>query len=122
MPVSTLLQHAYHGTDSAALLPGRMRNRLWCAFSALGWTESRFGIDFLVVFFSIVIVSVIIVSLSMRRHLSCRATTSSSLLPVATAILSCGDGDLIVNSHTLPGSKRSRCKLPGRTSQETTPG
>ncbi len=32
MPVSTLLQHAYHGADSAALLPGRMRNRLWCLF------------------------------------------------------------------------------------------
>jgi hypothetical protein len=44
-------------------------------FSALGWAESRFGIDFLVVFFSIVIVSIIIVSfdapppLSLRRHL-----------------------------------------------------
>ncbi len=33
------------------------------AFSALGWAESRFGIDFLVVFSSIVIVSVIIISL-----------------------------------------------------------
>jgi hypothetical protein len=33
------------------------------AFSALGWVESRFGIYFLVAYFSIVIVSVIIVSL-----------------------------------------------------------
>ncbi len=45
------------------------------AFSALGWAESRFGIDFLAGFFSIVIVSVIVVSLdappslSSRRHL-----------------------------------------------------
>jgi hypothetical protein len=30
MPVSTLLQHAYHGTDSPALLPGSMRNRFPC--------------------------------------------------------------------------------------------
>jgi len=50
-------------------------------FSALGWAESRFGIDCLVVFFSIVIVivSIIIVSLdaplplSLHRHLYCRA-------------------------------------------------
>jgi hypothetical protein len=48
-------------------------------FSALGWAESRFGIDCLVVFFSIVIVSIIIVSLdaplplSLRRHLCHRA-------------------------------------------------
>jgi len=44
-------------------------------FSCLGWAESRFGIDCLVVFFSIVIVSIIIVSLDAplpllsRRHL-----------------------------------------------------
>jgi len=48
-------------------------------FSALGWVESRFGIECLVVFFSIVIVSIIIVSLdaplplSPRRHLYRRA-------------------------------------------------
>ena len=48
-------------------------------FSALGWAESRFGIDFLAGFFSIVIVSVIVVSLdappslSSRRHLYRRA-------------------------------------------------
>jgi hypothetical protein len=34
------------------------------AFSALGWAESRFGIDFLVVIFSIVIVFVIVVSIT----------------------------------------------------------
>ena len=45
------------------------------AFSALGWAENRFGIDCLVVYFSIVIVS-ITSSLSMRRRLSCRAATS----------------------------------------------
>jgi hypothetical protein len=28
--VSTLIQNAYPGADSAALLPGCMRNRLWC--------------------------------------------------------------------------------------------
>jgi hypothetical protein len=45
------------------------------AFSALGWAESRFGIDLLVVFFSIIIVSIIIISLdappplSSHRHL-----------------------------------------------------
>jgi hypothetical protein len=33
------------------------------AFSALGWTESRFGIDFLAVIFSNVVVSVIVVSI-----------------------------------------------------------
>jgi hypothetical protein len=52
------------------------------AFSALGWAESRFGIDFLVFFFFIVIVSVIIVSLnaplplSSRRHLYLCANAS----------------------------------------------
>ena len=66
MPVSTLLQHAYHGTNSAALLPGCMRNRLWCLFCS----ESRFGINFLVVFFSIGIVSIIIVSLDVPPPLS----------------------------------------------------
>jgi hypothetical protein len=40
------------------------------AFSALGWAESRFGINFLVVFFSFVIVSVIIVSLDAPPPLS----------------------------------------------------
>jgi hypothetical protein len=49
------------------------------ALSALGWAESRFGIDFLVVFFSIIIISVIIISLDVpppllsRRHLYCHA-------------------------------------------------
>jgi hypothetical protein len=33
------------------------------AFSALGWAESRFGIDFLVVIFFIVVVSIIVVSI-----------------------------------------------------------
>jgi hypothetical protein len=33
------------------------------AFSALGWAESRFGIDFLVIIFFFVIVSVIVVSI-----------------------------------------------------------
>ncbi len=45
------------------------------AFSALGWAESRFGIDCLVIYFSIVIVSVTS-SLSMRCRLSHRAVTS----------------------------------------------
>jgi hypothetical protein len=40
------------------------------AFSALGWAESRFGIDFVVVFSSIVIVSIIIVSLDVPLPLS----------------------------------------------------
>jgi len=40
------------------------------AFSALGWAKSRFGIDFLVVFFSIVIVSIVIVSLDAPPPLS----------------------------------------------------
>jgi hypothetical protein len=31
------------------------------AFSALGWAESRFGIDFLVVIFSILVVSIVVV-------------------------------------------------------------
>jgi len=39
-------------------------------FSALGWAESRFGIDCLVVFFSIVIVSIIIVFLDAPLPLS----------------------------------------------------
>jgi len=80
MPVSTLLQHAYHGADSA----GQPYSQDACGigygvFSALGWAESRFGTDCLVVFFSIVIVSIIIVSLhallplSSHRHLYCRA-------------------------------------------------
>ena len=56
------------------------------AFSALGWAESRFGIEFLVVFFSIVIVSVIIVSLnalpplSSRQRLSHRASLAQQLV------------------------------------------
>jgi hypothetical protein len=56
------------------------------AFSALGWAESRFGIELLVVFFSIVIVSVIIVSLdalpplSSRQHLSHRASLAQRLV------------------------------------------
>jgi hypothetical protein len=33
------------------------------AFSALGWAESRFGIDFLVVTFSFVVVSVVVISI-----------------------------------------------------------
>ncbi len=33
------------------------------AFPALGWAESRFGIDFLVVIFSIVVDSVVVVSI-----------------------------------------------------------
>jgi hypothetical protein len=33
------------------------------AFSALGWAESRFGTDFLVVIFSFVIASVVVVSI-----------------------------------------------------------
>ena len=41
-------------------------------FSALGWAESRFEINFLVVFFTIVIVSVIIVSLDAPPPLSSR--------------------------------------------------
>ena len=39
MPVSTLLQHAYHGADSAALLPGRMWNRLWCLFRKVDFSH-----------------------------------------------------------------------------------
>jgi hypothetical protein len=58
MPVSTLLQRAHHGTNSAALFPGRMHSG---AFSALVWAKSRFGIDFLVVIFSIVVVAVVVV-------------------------------------------------------------
>jgi hypothetical protein len=62
------------------------------AFSPLGWAESRFGIDFLVVFFSIVIVSIIIVSLgallplSSRQRLSHRASLAQRL--VVTFLLS----------------------------------
>jgi hypothetical protein len=80
MPVSTPLQHAYHDANSAALLPGCMQNRLWYLF-ALGWAESRFGIDFLAGFLSIVILSVIVVSLDVlpsllsRHHLYCCANT-----------------------------------------------
>jgi hypothetical protein len=48
------------------------------AFSALGWAESRFGIIFLVVFFSMVIVSVIIVSLDAPPPLSSPTTPLSS--------------------------------------------
>jgi hypothetical protein len=33
------------------------------AFTALGWAESRFGIDFLAVIFSIVVVSVVVDSI-----------------------------------------------------------
>jgi len=45
-------------------------------FSALGWAESRFGIDCLVIFFSIVIVSLDApLPLSLRRHLYRRANT-----------------------------------------------
>jgi hypothetical protein len=33
------------------------------AFSALGWAESRFGIDFLVVIFTFLVVSIIVVSI-----------------------------------------------------------
>ena len=50
------------------------------AFSALGWAESRFGIDFLVVFFSIVIVSVIIVSLDAPPPLLSPATPKRAIL------------------------------------------
>ena len=51
------------------------------AFSALGWAESRFGFDFLVVYFSNAIVSIIIIFLKapmsflLRHHLYCRANT-----------------------------------------------
>jgi len=40
------------------------------AFSALGWAKRRFGIDFLVILFSIVIVSIIIDSLDAPPPLS----------------------------------------------------
>jgi hypothetical protein len=60
------------------------------AFSALGWAESRFGIDFLVLTFSIVVVSVVVISavctalfpLFASLHLPPAAmmTTTSSLL------------------------------------------
>jgi hypothetical protein len=33
------------------------------AFSALGWAASRYGIDFLVVIFSIIVVSAVVVSI-----------------------------------------------------------
>ena len=45
------------------------------AFSALGWAESRFGIDCLVIYFSIVILSVTS-SLLVRHCLSHHAATS----------------------------------------------
>jgi len=57
-------------------------------FSSLGWVESRFGIGCLVVFFSIVIVSIIIVSLdaplplSLRRHLY-RRTNACLIAPLS---------------------------------------
>ena len=41
------------------------------AFSALGWAKSRFGIDFLVVFFAIIIIYIII-SLNALPPLSLR--------------------------------------------------
>jgi hypothetical protein len=51
------------------------------AFSALGWAESRFGIDFLVAFFSIIVVSVIVISIICAAHFPLFA--SLHLLPVA---------------------------------------
>ena len=48
------------------------------AFSALGWAEIRFGIVFLIVFVSIAIVSVIIISLDAPPPLSSHATPLSS--------------------------------------------
>jgi hypothetical protein len=60
------------------------------AFSALGWAESRFGIDILVVFFSIVAVSVVVISVicaalfplvaSLYLLPAAMMTTTSSLL------------------------------------------
>jgi hypothetical protein len=51
------------------------------AFSALGWTESRFGIDFLVVIFSIIVVSVVVVSIICAAYFP--FFVSLHLLPVA---------------------------------------
>jgi hypothetical protein len=51
------------------------------AFSALGWAESRFGIDFLVVIFSIVVVSAIVVSIICDAYFPLFA--SLHLLPAA---------------------------------------
>ncbi len=55
-------------------------------FSALGWVESRFGMDFLVVFFSIIIISIIIISLdalpplSSSQHLSHHSSLPQQLV------------------------------------------
>jgi hypothetical protein len=62
------------------------------AFFALGWAESRFGIDFLVVLFSIVIVSVIIISLdALPPLLSCRhlylCTNACLITPLLHSII-----------------------------------
>jgi hypothetical protein len=51
------------------------------AFSALGWAESRFGIDFLVVIFSIVFVSVVVISIICTAYFPLFA--SLHLLPAA---------------------------------------
>jgi hypothetical protein len=63
-------------------------------FPALGWAGSRFGIDCLVVYFSIVIVSIIIVSLdaplplSLRCHLYRRAYATFFFLSLSLSSLS----------------------------------
>jgi hypothetical protein len=97
MPVSTLLQHAYQ--DACGIGYG--------AFSALGWAESRFGIDFFVVFFSIVIISYIIVSLdappslSSRHHLYRRANFCL-ITPLSHLTQRLVDTFLLSSSSSLP--------------------
>jgi hypothetical protein len=51
------------------------------AFSALGWAESRLGIDFLVVIFSIVDVSIVVVSIICAAYFP--LFSSLHLLPAA---------------------------------------
>ncbi len=51
------------------------------AFFALGWVESRFGIDFLVVIFSIIVVFVVVVSIICAAYFPLFA--SLHLLPAA---------------------------------------
>jgi hypothetical protein len=51
------------------------------AFSALGWAKSRFGIDFLVVIFSIVVILVVVISIIGATYFPLFA--SLHLLPAA---------------------------------------
>jgi hypothetical protein len=51
------------------------------AISALGWAESRFGVDFLVIIFSIVVASIIVIPIICTTYFPLFA--SLHLLPAA---------------------------------------